>query len=470
MKKKTLTRIAALVLAVVLVISGCAVVFSSNTTTSAVAETIADDTLLVTVNGVEIRWSDVSGYYDSLVANYGSYYDLTDETYANLFKATAMDEGMTLVVLDQMAVEMGIEITEDQKTAAVAEADESWDEAIQSYIEYYGLSTETDEDKVNAIAQAEAYYLEAGYTKAILEESYVSNLTYDAVYDEVTKSGAVSDEDLQAYIDTLVAEDQALYEDDLEGYCTAVSNAELMAYYYYMYYGTYEVEYPYYKPAGFRAVKHILLSVDEELMTAYTDLLSKYEEQQAAAETATEATEEAAEEATEEAAEETVEEEIVTLEMVNEAKAAVLASRQDDIDAIMTRYAAGEDFDALITEFDGDFDTAGGTGTFEMCAYSTGYVDGFVDAGMSIAAIGELSAPVVTSYGIHILQYVEDVPGGAVALTDTEREAIRSELEEDAKSELYSAAVEAYIAKSDVVYTGVIPTIDEVYAQLNAAD
>ena len=37
---------------------------------------------------------------------------------------------------------------------------------------------------------------------------------------------------------------------------------------------------------------------------------------------------------------------------------------------------------------------------------------------MALEKVGDVSNPIVGQYGVHILQYLRDVPGGAVELTD----------------------------------------------------
>ena len=119
---------------------------------------------------------------------------------------------------------------------------------------------------------------------------------------------------------------------------------------YAMYYGTdSSMDYAWYRPAGFRAVKHILLPVDDELMKNYQDLQARLEEQVEAAEDTedTVAAEETA--AADATAEPTAEP--VTQEQVDEAKAAILASIADKIDEIYAKIDEGVDFDELIAEY-----------------------------------------------------------------------------------------------------------------------
>ena len=55
------------------------------------------------------------------------------------------------------------------------------------------------------------------------------------------------------------------------------------------------------------------------------------------------------------------------------------------------------------------------------------FMQEFTDGAFSekMQKVGDVSDPVVTSYGVHILYYLRDIPGGAVEFTD----AIKSEVE-----------------------------------------
>jgi len=234
----------------------------------------------------------------------------------------------------------------------------------------------------------------------------------------------------------------------------------------------YATEKPWYHPAGYRYIKHILLPVDSALMTAYTDLTAKLEEQMNNSDTAATATTEptaTAEVTADPNATAAPTEVPVTQADVDAAKANIIASVQDKINEINDKIAAGSDFDALIAEYgvkaDGTASDPGMTsGTYpngyEVSTYSSSYVSEFVAAAFSIEKIGDVSAPYVSSYGVHIAKYVGDVPAGPVELTDTLKETIRTELQ----SAKESAAMDAWQKAAGIEYTGVLKTLEEVQA------
>ena len=81
---------------------------------------------------------------------------------------------------------------------------------------------------------------------------------------------------------------------------------------------------------------------------------------------------------------------------------------------------------------------------------------------MSIPAIGGVSAPYLSDYGIHIVKYIGDVAGGPIEMTNAQREAKRVTLLESKQNELYVSTMEVWMSEAAITYTGVIPSMDEL--------
>ena len=443
---------------------------------SAVVE-IPAETVVVTLNGEAITWADVEVAYNTLAAQYSSYYDMTQQANIDLFRAVAMENKIVEKLLGQKAVEFGLaELSAEEIAEQEAAADADWAAAIDNYVAYFypELTADSPEDeKTEAYAQAEAYYNAAGFSPESLREEYKYYAVMTKVQDLMVQDAVVTDEDVEAYYQEMVAADKELYENDIAAYVEYNSYVDQMAMYAMMSGSMSDMDYAWYRPNGFRAVKHILLPVDEALMSAYTDLQARLEEQ---------ASDEAAEEATEEAAEETAEEtaeEPVTEEMVNEAKAAIFVSLADKIDEINQKVAEGADFDELIATYGVDADGNPSdpgmaneptkTTGYEVSAASSNYVPEFVEASMSIGEVGGVSAPYLSSFGIHIVKYLSDIPGGPIEMTAEQREVKRAQLLSDKQNELYTTTVEKWLADSAIEYAGVVLSLAELEAA-QAAD
>ena len=450
------------------------------------AAELQDTDVLATVNGTELTWADVAPVYDSLVSSYGNYYDLTDSANVELFRAVAMQNKINEVIMQAKIAELGIALTDEEAAAAEEDAQSDWDNAISSYIsqQHSDLTDESSqEDKDAANAEAVQYFGDLGYSPESLKENYKQYALYDKLEATIVQDVTVTDEEVEALYQELVESDRTLYENDIAAYVDYNNYVDQMATYA-MYYGTdSSMDYAWYRPAGFRAVKHILLPVDDELMQTYQDLQARLEEQ---VESETEGDEESAAAAAA-AAEETADaeataeptEEPVTQEQVDEAKAAILASIADKIDEIYAKIEEGVDFDELIAEYgvneDGTASDPGMTSDpyktsgYEVSSASTNYVAPFVEAAFSVDNVGDVSAPYISSYGVHIVKYIADIPAGPIEMTEAQREAKRTELLTSKQNELYTATMDQWNQEADITYTGLTPSYADIEAREAAA-
>ena len=93
-----------------------------------------------------------------------------------------------------------------------------------------------------------------GYSKEILRQSYLDNETFERVKAELCKDVTVTDEEVLAYYDEAVAADKDIYEFDIDAY-----ESQILMYQY-----GYADQEPWYRPEGYRYIKHILLEVDQD--------------------------------------------------------------------------------------------------------------------------------------------------------------------------------------------------------------
>lgn len=414
---------------------------------AALAETSGEDVML-TVNGTALTRSEYEGYLDTLVNYYGNYgYDTTDETVMIALKAIAMQTGIEYIVMDQKLEELGLALTETESAAAAAAAAEQWAATIEDGLTYYGITDEsTEEERAETLVSVLAELETMGYT----EESYTADSikyeAYDKLYAYITKDVNVTDDEVVAYYNSLVEADKATYANDAAAY-------EQLQYYnqlYAMYGMSSYVTECYYKPEGYRKVTHILLEADEALLDNYADLQATYEEQQNTLEEGGE-----------------VEGDLVTAEDVENARLAVLANVQPTLDEINQKLADGASFAELIPQYTTDpgmQDEEAIAEGYEVHMDSVNWVTAFRDQAFTVDSIGDVTAPVVTDYGVHILQYVADVPGGPVELTEELRASFLTSLLASAQDDAYNTAIRDWVDEADVVYS------DEAKAVLGSTD
>ena len=127
----------------------------------------------------------------------------------------------------------------------------------------------------------------------------------------------------------------------------------------------------------------------------------------------------------------------------------------DRADMLLARLNAGESFAALMAEYQNDSRIRPSPFTGGEYGYvaESGPVweDALRAAALSLRQIGEVSAPIVTPLGVHLIQHAGDLEQGAVAF-----EAVRIRLEEEltqqAKEQAYEERITALFESADIIW------------------
>ena len=407
------------------------------------------DTVLATVNGMDLTWEDVQEHLTNIIDTYSQQgVDFSKEENLTQARQIAMQYAIDYALLRQEAARLGLDqITEEDEASLATQNSELWEEAISTYIQNnLNLSEEaTDAEKEAARASAITFYESQGYTMDSTLADARQALVYERTIAELCKDVEVTDEMIQAEFDTAVEADKDQYDGNIGMY-------EYMT----QYYG----QPSYYQPSGYRGVTHILLKVDDALLQNYLDLSAKLEEQAERVETGTDAEATAAPEATEEP---------VTQEQVDAAEAAVIASVQPTVDEIMAKFQAGTEFLSLVDEYGTDpgmqsdpYRTEG----YPVHQDSIIWDPAFIKGAFSVDHVGEVSKPVVGNNGVHLVYYLRDVPAGPVELTDEIKAELREQLVEAAENEAVGEAMEGLYNNAEIVYTSFgeafkVPEVEE---------
>ena len=75
-------------------------------------------------------------------------------------------------------------------------------------------------------------------------------------------------------------------------------------------------------------------------------------------------------------------------------------------------------------------------------------MESFRDAAMALAKVGDVSEPVRSSYGIHLIKYVSDAVEGPVAFDDV-KDTIYESLLSTKQDDAYNATVDEWVAAAD---------------------
>lgn len=367
--------------------------------------------VLATINGTDIPIDealDEYSYYEMMYTMYG-YADELEQ-----LKKEIADYYVSLELIYLQHEALGLKTDMD---AAKATAKANYDEAVQSYLTYVTDKTLTDEEKLKA---AEAMLIEEGYDLAYFEKIAYNEARLVAVLEHYSKDVAATEEDVRAYFDDLVASDKALYEGNIAYYEQAESYGERVMY----------------VPEGFRRVKHILVVLSDEAQSELSNL--EYQLDSVEAELAKEGADTAA---------------LNTKKAEIEGKIdAVFASIDPKAQEIMDKLAAGEDFIALMEEYGEDpgmksepYATEG----YLVHADSAQWVTEFRDAAVALEKIGDISQPVRTSYGLHIIRYEGDVKAGPVDYESVKDELL-AEVQDVLMNNYYNDLVAQWRAEAEV--------------------
>lgn len=488
--RRTFAKLAALMLALTLVLSGCNLVDVDQLALIAqqreeVAETLS--TVLVEYDGGTLTAQDVMpvfysnySYMSQIYSSMG--YEVDTETVNSILEDAVQTELENRVIAAQFE-ERGLSLSVTEEEIA-EEADSAYQTNYEYALEY--ASGDTDEERA---ANAELVLFSEGYTPEYMYNMMLSSYQADALQADVeAEVTEVTDEELQAAYDEKVAADEETYTEsptDIESDATDASSVIC------------------WRPEGYRAVKHVLVIPEDDVLQAVTDArdavdtaeeeLAVLEEELAALTdddaAGDETTDAAGEETTgttggaandaassdasdgttdDEAtdASRTAEEiqadidakvaEIEQLEQAQaEAEAACLASVSGVTDEIYAQLEAGESFDDVMAAYGEDpgmqSEPSMTTGYY-VSAESTTWDANFTAGAMALKNVGDYSAtPVISTSGVHIIYYYEDVPAGAVPL-DEVRDALYDQTLETMREEHYTEQLAAWVEALNPVY------------------
>ena len=323
------------------------------------------------------------------------------------------------------------------ETAGVSLNDAQKQQLTDSVLEHFvGLGVL--ENLLREAGQAEI----DGQTQRLLDEQ--AQQTYEAAWQQMSaaireEAPEVSDEQINAFLldmgCTLDAYRQELEQSLknqrlLDLYCggIALDDGEALEYYERQYVSVcrerYEGNIPlfeqevlmsggisYYIPEGYRRIKHIVMALPEDIAKSISALRSG---SSAIAQDEWQALQEAACEA-----------------------------MKPKTDAIYQALAEGESFESQMKLYSYDTGVAPEDPGYLIHADSELWEDGFLKAAMALEHPGDVSEPVVSSAGIHIILYAGDEPAGPLALTQEQQEL----LEQAALTDKQTQALEALVSQ-----------------------
>lgn len=470
----------AMLLAAVLMLSGCNLIGYDAELDGA--------QVVAKVNGTDItkaEWLDYRDYmveYEQqyMMQNYGMSMPV-DEEYIAAYGESALEQLIQSLVIEDKLEELGleplpeadmaevesyadsmvdmykmilrfqnhpeIETVEEEAERLAAAAEENPDEAAAEPV-----ATVTDAD-LDAMLTEELN--EIGYTRDYFVKTQTYSVQQEKLVEHTSADVAVTDEQVKTEFDNLVAAQQKSFDENPTLYAAYEQNAMDT----------------YYIPAGYRGVKNLLVGFTAEKQTEIDGFKTALSSAEALLADGSEQLESLKAEDLSQLNEEgkkLYEEQVAALETqiadaqttidetqpkLDAALEAAYAEALPVVEEVLAKLEAGETFDALMETYGTD----GGMSVepnksrgYLVCDGLTMFVQEFQDAAMALENVGDVSEPVKTEFGYHILQYATDVAAGAVEFTDEIKTSLYDTLLTQAKEAAYEAAVTSWVSAAKV--------------------
>lgn len=387
--------------AVLVVSTGCSMVV--------IDKELDNQTVVATVNGANILKGDVLEEYEL----YKSVFGITKENenskevkdMATMLKTQILDDLSEFELVKQNGAKIGApEVTEEQKAEVAKKIQDGKDELMTS------AKTAAEKDKkdaeasggdpVDVEARTQEYYNEmlatSGINNGILEEQYMRDAYINNVMDTIVKDYKPTDEEIQAEYDRRVEEQKAAIKED-------PAKVE-----------TFDM--PLYTPAGMKYVKNLLIKISDEDSKKISELRTNSDTAGADA-------------ARDEA-----------LKSINtKAQEVYSKTKTEDFDKLMETY--GEDGGMKVEPAK--------TEGYLIYSAKTDFDPTFLAAGMALTTDGQISEPIGTDFGYHIIKLVKTTQETTTPLSDV-KDDINKEMIETKRTNAYETSITEWTEASDI--------------------
>ena len=363
--------------------------------------------------GGELLSSEVIDPYNDQLATEAFGFGNASESSGDTLQAV-METLVADKICYQKAEELGLTALNDADHAAIRESmQEYYDEQKDFYWDSVDTSGMTAEE---ADAAVEAYLKDdIGVTLDDLIAEETEGYWRAKLFDEVTKAVTAAPEEVQASYDAMLEDQRTRFVDYPEDYEFAIMAGETIAY----------------NLEGYRYVKHIMLTFDDPAVaTEVEDLYYQISELDPEADF----------------------EQITALQEQLNAHYADLDAQAE---TVLAELNAGADFDALIEKYGEDeavnYEPVKSVGYTVSANSFNQFSTEFIEGCMMLENIGDVSVPVHSVGGVHIIKYVGDVVPGPVSI-DSIRSTLEAEVLADKQESSYVEQEAQWIVDANVRY------------------
>ena len=378
--------------------------------------------VLAYVDGEPVSADDAQLDFDLYYAQYEYYaqmYGWTD--WEPALKRDIAERYVRIYLQLREAERLGLApLSEEEEAELTVEADAMYDNTVASYTEYFMTDDLTAEEAGQIVVE---WLEDQGFSRDYLRKSVRENEILSRYRDYVTADVTVTDEEALQHYQTAVDGQRESYDAYPALFVQEAQDGETAIYYY---------------PEGVRSIFHILFLYSDEEKQAVTTLNDELDAARRELDAG-------------EGDPDALNARVADLQaQLDEALSGLYARAQ----AVYDRLEAGEDFHALMDELGEDpgmrsepyrssgYYTYAGNGSF---------VQEFQDGAMALENPGDVSGPVLTSYGLHIILFDRELESGAVPYDEVKDEITRALLDTRA-DEVYGRAVDALYESADIEY------------------
>lgn len=382
----------------------------------------AGDVLMAKVNEHEILASEVNDLFNFLLTQY-SYSGADTQSYEASMQIyqMALDTAIQKYIVLQKAKELGLDTPNDEEMENIKkESQKLYDDTFNSLLEERVDKNASEEDKNNKTAEIKKEMEDASFTVDNIVKSNIEDYAIKNVQAYITKDIQVTDQEIEDKYQEKIADEKSLYDSNILYYEQAIMQNIPT----------------WYTPEGYRGIKHILLKVDESLLSSYNSLKAELEEEGNIHNEGNEL---------EENKEEKKE---IKQEDLDAAKKKIMDSVESKVQEIKDKIENNVSFDDLVKEYGNDpgmnvepYKTEG----YRVNQNSFLYDPAFTKAAFTINSVGEYSEPIIGMYGVHILYYACDIRSGPVELNDSNKEIIKKEILGNKNSEAVDKTLNAWL-------------------------
>ena len=364
---------------------------------------------LAVVNGVSIPAADAQWDYQSQAALYEDSEAVEEELSA--LREQIASQYADEELMRQQAAAMGLDqFTEAETAELTAEAENQYESMVSYYMDYFAR----DEMSVEEVRSATVDYFDGeGYTlEGVLADLALGEVR-ERLYQAVTGSFQLSEQELTDYYNARVEAEKAEYEAEPYSFEFALFGESAVTY----------------VPAGYRAVRSLLIRFTQEQVTEMYSLTARRDEARAAL-----------------AQDSGDKEAKAALEQAEQEIAAIAETVLPSIREIQNKLSTGSLFDRMMANYNEDarmevrpFSQQG----YYLRADSMLWPQEYIEAAMALSEVGQVSEPVVTCNGVYLIEYLGEVAEGPVPLNSI-RDRLLEEATDTRKAELFEATLASW--------------------------